>query len=264
MPRSSSGKWVSRAAATGGGRRYRGQRPVNWYLALGLIVVLGLVSVVFSRYEYQHHHKAAAAQPAVGTTRYAAYAIDVCGKLAPNFVASTDAASIGISTPGQGVINVSPKASTDAGDNATFARFFADYPNATLTATTLKFPPSKHYTVGEKCPSGTPDAGKKGVFKVEVWPNAVSKTGTFMTTPRPGDFKIGSRTLITLGFVPADTKQLLRPSQQTINTMLVFASTVSNGTTTTSTTAPPSTTTTAAGSSTTTTTAPSGTTTTTG
>jgi hypothetical protein len=263
MPRSSSGRWVSRAAATGGGRRYRGQRPVNWYVVLGLIVVLGVFSVVFSRYEYQHH--ASATQPAVGTTLYAAYAVDVCGKMATPFGASSSTSSAGMSTPGDGVINVSPKTAAEAGNNATFDQFFADYPNAALNATTLQLPsPKKQYKVGQKCPSGTPDAGQAGVLKVEVWPNAVAKTGTFMTQTPPGNFKIGSRTLITVGFVPADTKQLLRPAQSAINLMLQFAGTVSGGTTSTSTTTTtlPSTPTT--GLSTTTTTAPSGTTTSTG
>lgn len=47
------GKWVARAAATGGGRTYRGQRPINWYAALVLIILVGLASVVVSRMDYR-------------------------------------------------------------------------------------------------------------------------------------------------------------------------------------------------------------------
>ena len=49
MARSSTGKSVARAAATGGGTTYRGQMPVNWYAALVIIVVVGIASVVLAR-----------------------------------------------------------------------------------------------------------------------------------------------------------------------------------------------------------------------
>src|ERR1700678_853182 len=52
MARSSTGKSVARAAATGGGTSYRGQMPVNWYAALVLIVLVGIASVAFARYNY--------------------------------------------------------------------------------------------------------------------------------------------------------------------------------------------------------------------
>ncbi len=42
MADESTGKWVRRAASTGGGRTYRGQTPVNWYLSLLLIVLIGV------------------------------------------------------------------------------------------------------------------------------------------------------------------------------------------------------------------------------
>ena len=52
MARSSSGKSVARAAATGGGATYRGQMPVNWYAALVVIVLVGLASVAIAKYHY--------------------------------------------------------------------------------------------------------------------------------------------------------------------------------------------------------------------
>ena len=52
MARSSTGKSVARAAATGGGTTYRGQMPVNWYAALVLIVILGIGSVALAKYHY--------------------------------------------------------------------------------------------------------------------------------------------------------------------------------------------------------------------
>jgi hypothetical protein len=257
MSPSTTGKWVSRAAATGGGRTYRGQVPVNWYAALIVIVILGLVSIVFARYEYQHHHKAAAAQPAVGTTLFAGYSINVCGTVLSPLAASINATTVGVSTPGVGIINVSPKTAAEAGNNANLGAFFSDYPGAELTSNLLKVPPHTMYRNGQTCAKGTPDAGKHGFVKVEVWPNAVSTKGTVLTG-NPATHKIEARTLITVGFVPKDAR-LQRPAQSTINDMLDANGTVVNGTTTTTTTPVTSTTITPA---TTTTTAPTSTSTT--
>ena len=262
MPRSSTGKWVTRAATTGGGRTYRGQVPVNWYAGLILIVVLGLVSVVFARYEYQHHKAAAAVQPAVGTTLYAALGFDVCGKQLPPISASTNSAVAGLTTVGQGVLQVSPTNASEAGNNATLGLFVADYKGLKLSEKALTVPGHKPYRNGEACPTGTPYAGKKGVVKVETWPNAVSTKGT-VVTGNPGAVKITARSVITVGFVPAGAK-LSRPAQASINTMLEFQGTVVKGTTTTTTTTTPTSSSTTAPSSSTTTTAPTGTTTTSG
>jgi hypothetical protein len=263
MPRSSTGKWVTRAATTGGGRTYRGQVPVNWYAGLIMIVVLGLVSIVFARYEYQHHKAASSAQPAVGTTLYAGLGFTVCGKPVQFLSASANGAIEGLTTQGGGVLQVSPKTGAEAGNNATLGRFFAEYPGIKLSQTSLTVPKHKPYKNGETCPTGTPDAGKKGVVKVETWPNAVTRSGTVLTG-NPGNYKIVARSLITIGFVPPQAK-LPRPPQSTINGMLQFQGTVVRGTTTTttSTTVPSSSSTTAPVASTTTT-APSGSTTTSG
>jgi hypothetical protein len=256
MPRNSTGNRVSRAAATGGGRTYRGQMPVNWYAGLVGIVILGLFSIIFARYEYQHHKTTAAVQPAVGTTLYAAYEINICGKVQAPLTPTS--AGQGITAIEGGVLQVSPLTASDAGNNATLGLFFRSYKGLSLSETKLTVLKHKPYTNGERCPSGTPDAGKKGVVKVEVWPNAVTTTGTVLTG-NPADYKIGARSVITIAFVPSDTK-LHRPSQSTIDLMLDYMGNVVNGTTTT-TTAPSATTTTAASG--TTTTAASGTTTTT-
>ena len=37
MASNQTGKWVQRAATTGGGRTYRGQMPVNWYASLARV-----------------------------------------------------------------------------------------------------------------------------------------------------------------------------------------------------------------------------------
>jgi hypothetical protein len=143
MPRSSSGKWVARAGATGGGRTYRGQVPANWYAVLVLIVILGIGSVVFARYEYQNPKSTAdTVAPTKGTEWFSAMVFDVCGTqstLASNEVDPTKQSFI---TTGDGVIVIDPKKTADAGDNAVLAKLLASYTGLSLTSTEIKLPPT--------------------------------------------------------------------------------------------------------------------------
>jgi hypothetical protein len=248
MPRNSTGKWVARAAATGGGRTYRGQRPVNWYAGLIAIIVVGLLSVVFARYEYQHPHHVAAVQPTVGQNWFAGIAFDECGQQVGPLAASTDATKLGITTTGGGVLAISPQTKAQAGKNATLGLFATNYPELALTTKSFEFPGKKLLTNGEKCPTGTPDAGKAGHVEVAYWQNTDPVTKR-VTVADPTTLKIGSSSLISVGFVPAGTA-LPRPSQSIITAVLSAAS----GSTTTTTTAPTTTPSTTAP--TTTTTAP--------
>ncbi|MDA8276387.1 MAG: hypothetical protein M0029_13610, partial [Actinomycetota bacterium] len=83
MPSNSTGKWVARAASTGGGRTYRGQMPVNWYAALALLCVVGLALIGYSRYERTHQTASSAGPPTTSQTWYAALSVDICGKVQP-------------------------------------------------------------------------------------------------------------------------------------------------------------------------------------
>jgi hypothetical protein len=295
MPRSSTGKWVARAAATGGGRTYRGQVPINWYAVLVLIVLLGVVSVVISRIDYQRGPVVNSIAPLKGGTPwYAAITFDVCGTqvspLPPNLL---DATTQSFYTTGSGVITISPKQTSDAGHNAVLGKFVSSYPGLTLTATELHLPASpstgstsstsstsgkkvrslsgRTYRNGERCPSGTKDAGKKAEVMVTYWKNAFAAKGKPVTVKgNPGTLLFSDDQLITVGFVPAGT-QLPKPNGTIVTALFDTAtghpptSTTAPGSTTTTTTAPGSTTTTttAPGSTTTTTTAPGSTTTTT-
>src|ERR1700681_1675052 len=139
MARGDTGKWVARAGATGGGRSYRGQMPVKWYSSLLLISLLGVALIVYSRYERQH--PGPSAQPAIGAHWFAAIGFDVCGKVQPNLPANPNASVSpipGIRTAGDGVVQVAPTSGSDAGNNATLARFVASYPKLVLTPTTLQ------------------------------------------------------------------------------------------------------------------------------
>jgi hypothetical protein len=251
MPRNSTGKWVARAAATGGGRTYRGRRPVNWYAGLIVLVVVGLLSVVYARYEYQHPHHVAAVQPTVGQKWFAGISFDDCGQQVGPLAASANATTLGITTTGGGVLSIAPHSKAQAGKNATLGQFAANYPGLELTAKAFQYPGKKVLTNGEKCPSGTPDAGKVGHVAVAYWQNTDPETKRKKLAD-PTTLKIGSSSLISVGFVPAGTSPP-RPAQSIITAVLEAV----NGSTTTTTTAPTITTTPITTSSTPTTTAPS-------
>ncbi len=265
MARSSSGKSVARAAATGGGATYRGQAPVNWYAALVVIVVLGVASVAFAKYDY--NKSPTVAQPAVGTSWSTGLAFDVCGTMQPALAASPSTASTGLTTSGNGVVVVAPKDSSEAGVNATLGKFAQGYSGLTLTNTALKLPSSSvpEYKNGQRCAAGTPDAGKVGEVQARWWVLS-TKTGSDgqlqetggVTTVNPADLRFVNRQLITVGFVPSNAS-LPKPPSSTITALLqelsggstpVTTTTVAGETTTTAhmvnpTTSVPATTTTA-------------------
>ena len=102
---------------------------------------------------------------------------------------------------------------------------FADgYDGLTLTNTTLKYPSTKvpEYKNGEKCATGTPDAGKVGEVQARWWvlTTKTGKNGELeqtggLTTVKPADLKFVNRQLITVGFVP-DNVSLPKPPASTL------------------------------------------------
>ena len=195
MARSSSGKSVARAAATGGGATYRGQMPVNWYAALVVIVLVGIASVALAKYNY--NKTPTVVEPTVGTTWHAGLAFDICGTTEPALAASPTSATTGLTTTGSGVLLIAPKTASEAGTNATLGKFAQGYDGLTLTNTSLKYPSASvpAYKNGEKCAAGTPDAGKVGAVEARSWVlTTKSKNGQLeqtggLTTVKPADLK---------------------------------------------------------------------------
>ncbi len=278
MPRSSTGKWVARAGATGGGRTYRGQAPINWYAALVLIVIAGLVSIAFARMDYQRGAVASTVPPVKGGAPwFAAVTFDVCGAQRPPLPSNAlDTAKQSFYTTGDGVITISPKTTGAAGHNAVLGKFVSSYKGLVLSATELRLPASpsssssktskKTKTTassgttlrnGQRCPAGSKDAGKKAFVTVSYWPNAFSSKAKPLTVSgSPSTLRFTNDQLITVGFVPAGTK-LPKPNG-TIVTALLDASAGSSSTPTVPPTSlPPTTPTTAGGSTSSTAPAPS-------
>jgi hypothetical protein len=229
---------VARAGATGGGRSYRGQMPLKWYSSLALISLLGVALIVYSRYERQH--PGPTAQPAIGAHWFLAIGFDVCGRIQPNVPANPNASVSpipGIRTAGDGVIQVAPTTGSDAGSNATLARFAASYPKLVLTPTTLQIPGKPKYTDGQTCPAGTPDVGKRGQLEIKVWPSFTPPGSNNPTVFHdPASIKLADGQLVTVALVPSGAS-VPKPSAGAIQSMLTDRA--GSATSTASTAVPP-------------------------
>jgi hypothetical protein len=216
MGRASSNKKVARAASTGGGRTARGRRPYGWYTVLAIVSALGVFLVAFSRHEQQ---ASAAVHPRGNDHWHMAYGIDICGTMQPNLPQNPNLATTansgtfppGIHTHGDGLIHVEPYVSglsTDAGRNATVARFALDYPGFKLTSTELQYPGQADHKNGQKC--GT----KVAEVRIRVWDKATGSTSITYTNPSDVHLKDGQG--ITIAFLPAGD-DIPKPPQAAIN-----------------------------------------------
>lgn len=171
MPRGDLKKIVSKAAASGGSRSYKEARPWGYYTLLAVIAILGVAGIYYSRYEMQHPPKPIpAAAPAVGTTWYEAIGFEICGSFKPNLPQNPNLSSVGLFTTGNGVITISPKNSSEAGANATLAKFISEYPNLVINANEIKLPKGPAYKVGDKCPGQS----QKSVIKIAEYSSITS------------------------------------------------------------------------------------------
>jgi hypothetical protein len=267
MARSTSGRSVARAAATGGGATYRGQMPVNWYAALVVIVLVGLGSVALAKYNYNRN--APGVEPTTNTTWHAALAFDICGTMEPALAASPTGGTTGLTSAGGGVLVVAPRSASEAGTNATLGKFASGYGGLTLTNTTIQYPRGVLYQNGARCAKGTPDAGKVGEVRAQWWVLS-TKTGSNgqpeqvggLDTVQPGSLRFVNRQLITAYFGP-DNATIPKVPSSTVNALVQTLAGNGPVATTTTTPAASATTTTKPAASSTTTTAKSSTTSTT-
>ena len=220
MASNSTGKWVERAATTGGGRTYRGQMPVNWYASLAAICVVGLLLVGFSRYQRTHQTTSSSGPPTINQVWHAALGIDICGTVKPNLPASRKTAATGFTTDGTGVVTIAPKNPSESGGNATLGKFVDGYKGLQLTSSTLQYPGTSALTNGDVCPKGTPDAGKPGVVIVDSWPNFTSKGKGTETNGAPQDLLFANGQLITMAFIPATGSSVPKPPAKAITSLL--------------------------------------------
>lgn len=268
MAKSATGRWVSRVGASGGGKAYKKTRPGNFYGALAVIVILGLVATVFARYEYQHPAKnPAGVAPKVGTTWYAALSIQACGKRLPYLSTDTTVKNQGMYALPADVLRISPISAADSGANATLAQFGNEYPGLLISTSQMNIPlnatgtanAKTSFTNGQSCPSGKGDlyAGQPGQVTYAYWTYGQKKP---TITTNPATIKFAPDMSVSMAFDPAKVVPKT-PLPASVDAMVADATAVTTTTTATTptVTTPPATTTTVKG--TTTTTTPSTTTT---
>lgn len=221
MAKSSLGKAVSRVGASGGGRTYRKARPGGYYSILGLIVVLGLSSVAYSRYEVTHPYVPSTAFPAVGSEGFVALAVDACGVRLPYLSASTDSGTA-YSLQADDVLQIAPTTSAEAGSHVTLSSFLAASSGLSINATSLTVPAdpttkakAHTYTAGAVCPAGSRYAGKKAYPVIASWtPPWATPTLTSTTS-----FALTEKMFITLAFLPKGVSPF-QPSSLSVNNLL--------------------------------------------
>ena len=175
----------SRSKYTRARIRARGRRPKKrggaawFYSMLAVIVIAGILGVALSRPDSADAIPPQPGNPATGAPGdhwHAAIAADICGTWlgAPAeflTVADNPNVGVGLHTHGDGFVHIEPQSASEGGNNATLGRWLR-YGGWTASETSFDLwsgPPSDPGTTtwsdGDKCPPGSPFAGRKGVVR---------------------------------------------------------------------------------------------------
>ncbi len=199
MGRASSSKKVARAASTGGGRTAGASRPLGWYAAIAVVVLLGVAGIVFSRAEYRQELAAGVDGTAPIANQdhwHAAYGIYACDEFLPPITDERDPK--GIHSHADGIIHIHPFVRSAAGRNATL-EVFADAVNMELSDDRLEVPGGDTYEAGDtKCD------GKDAILQVKV--------NEKLVTEEIANIKLNDGDLITIAFAPKGAELPAPPS----------------------------------------------------
>lgn len=199
MGRASSSKKVARAARTGGGRTYTAQRPIGWYSAMAIVVILGLLVLVISVQDRKQQVAAEQTKVApfeqgseekpAGDHWHTAYGVYACDEFLP-FLEDNGRDPDGIHTHGDGVIHVHPFTRRAAGENAVL-EVFEELMGMKFDADRIEYD-GKTFKNGDDCD------GKEGVVRFLV--NGKEVKGD------PSDYKYEDRDVIVVAFTPEGKK----------------------------------------------------------
>lgn len=215
MGRGSVGRRVSRAARTGGGRAYsRRNTPWSWWTTMGVIVLLGVVLVGWSRHERTAVLNAAAhgTPPTLGDHWHEAFAFDICGTVEPNPPQNPNVATAGEHTHGDGNIHIEPIGASDTGHNANLGHFVQLYPGMGLSSTMVQYPGLPAYHNGQKCQN------KPSYVQIEIWDTPQAKTG-HLYKGNPSTLLLKNGQMITIAFLPKGAT-IPKPPAQNISNLL--------------------------------------------
>ncbi len=195
MANRESSRRVARAQAAGSRTRARREIPVGFYSALAVIVVAGVASIGYSKYELDRPAGSAASpvQPAVGSTSYTAIGFDGCGSFAKPLAASSGKGS-GISSIGKGVLKVHPATASEAGSGANLAAFIRSYKGLSIFGNGFKLPGQAAVSAAAGC------HGSPAVFGIYLWSSLLSTKPTLYTDPAKVLLK--NDQVITVAVVP--------------------------------------------------------------
>ena len=161
---------------------------------MGLVAVLGVVTIVSSRNERQaalNPIKSEKPRPPApqkkfpGDHWHAAYGIYVCDRFLPPI--NSDRDPLGIHTHNDGVIHIHPFTRAAAGRKATLGAF-ARTVGLGLSEDRIKVPGGETYAAGEKC------GDEQG--RVRVFVNGTERRGD------PADVRLRDRDLVVVAFAP--------------------------------------------------------------
>lgn len=199
MGRASSSKKVARAARTGGGRTYTAQRPIGWYSAMAIVVILGLLVLVISVQDRKQQVAAEQTKVApfeqgseekpAGDHWHTAYGVYACDEFLP-FLEDPGRDPDGIHTHGDGVIHVHPFTRRSAGENAVL-EVYEELMGIKFDADRIEYD-GKTFKNGDDCD------GEEGVVRFLV--NGKEVKGD------PSDYKYEDRDVIIVAFTPEDKK----------------------------------------------------------
>jgi hypothetical protein len=198
MGKASSNKKVARAAGAGGSRTTAKRRPWNYYGALFVVVLLGVAGAAVSRHARNVSiSNAGGVPPAVGGAAWhEALAVDICGTMQPNITTTKD--PVGITTNGDGIVQIHPFVKSAAGHNATLGKFAASV-GMKLDAGEIQLPGGKLHRVGDDC------GGSPAQIYVKEFGYPGSTVGT-IDRGAPDRVRLADGHMLTVAFVPASQK----------------------------------------------------------
>lgn len=235
MPRSSFARTVARAAASGGSKSYRAQRPRAWYALMTLIVVLGVGLIVYSRNQKNSSATGAAVAPTATDHWVSALGIDLCGSVQADLPPSANLTTVGLRTFGNGLIDINPGAVSASaayeGANATLGNFALNYSGFTLSNTSIQVPGKLPVLWSNGATCNGPLHGK-ATLVAKVW-SSPTASPTIVSTNITA-IRLENGEMITLAFVPSGAAIPEPTSKATlISTMAQNSKIGSIGTTTT-------------------------------
>jgi hypothetical protein len=195
MGKASSAKKVARAARAGGNQKSN-QRRVMFPLAIGGIVVVGVLLILVARSGFSPD---AEASPKPGEHWHAAYGFYVCDAFQPPV---TDAIEdrTGIHTHGDGIIHIHPFTNAYAGKNATMSAW-GQTVDIQFGSNSWTLPDGTKYSNGYDC------SGQPAQLSVYKWSADDPSAAPQVFTSNFGDIKLDAdRSVFTFAVVPDGTE----------------------------------------------------------